>query len=133
MSEIELPPIDEITAPWWEATREHQMLLQHCGRCDAVQHYPRALCTLCGATDQLDWVVASGAGVVDSFTVAHRALPGFEAPYVVARVRLAEGPIVLTNLVGRAPDAWRCDEAVQLSWRDLSDGRALPVFGPTES
>ena len=133
MSEIELPPVDEITAPWWEATREHQMLLQHCVSCDAVQHYPRALCTLCGATDQLDWVVASGAGVVDSFTVVHRALPGFEAPYVVARVRLAEGPIVLTNLVGRAPDAWRCDEAVQLSWRDLSDGRALPVFGPTES
>jgi uncharacterized OB-fold protein len=128
MSEIELPPVDETTAPWWDATREHRLLLQHCGYCDAVQHYPRALCTLCGATDRLGWVEANGAGVIDSFTVVYRALPGFDAPYVVARVRLAEGPVVLTNLVGREPQAWHCDEAVQLAWRDLSDGRALPVF-----
>jgi uncharacterized OB-fold protein len=60
----------------------------------------------------------------------HRALPGFDAPYVVARVRLAEGPIVLTNLIDQDVDAWVCDVAVSVRWRDLSDGRALPVFGP---
>jgi hypothetical protein len=43
---------------------------------------------------------------------------------------LAEGPIVLTNLIDQDVDAWVCDVAVSVRWRDLSDGRALPVFGP---
>lgn len=121
-------PIDEITEPWWAATREGRLLLQRCTACGHRQHYPRALCTACGSMD-LSWTESAGKGVVDAFTVVHRSpFPEQATPYVVARVRLAEGLILLTNLVGAAPDGWRCDEPVRLAWRPLDDGRQLPVF-----
>jgi uncharacterized OB-fold protein len=126
----DLPPVDAVTAPWWDATREQRLLIQRCSACAHLQHYPRALCTACGTTDGLDWVEAAGTGVVDSCTVVHRGLPGFDAPYVVARVRLTEGVLVLTNLVDGEPESFACDQAVSLRWRALNDGRHLPVFGP---
>ncbi|WP_067822988.1 Zn-ribbon domain-containing OB-fold protein [Actinomadura kijaniata] len=121
-------PVDGVTRPWWEATRERRLTVQRCLECGHRQHYPRALCTGCGGT-ALDFTDVSGRGTVDSFTVVHRApRPGLETPYVVARVRLAEGPILLTRLVGADPSAWTCDEPVRVAWRPLPDGRHLPVF-----
>ena len=121
------PPIDAVTAGWWDATRGQRLVVQRCVACGHLQHYPRALCTACGGT-ALDWQEVEGTGVVDAFTVVHRGLPGYDAPYVVARVRLAEGPILLTNLVGADVESWRCDEPVTVVWEPLPDGRHLPLF-----
>ncbi|WP_433360082.1 Zn-ribbon domain-containing OB-fold protein [Streptosporangium sp. CA-115845] len=121
---------DEVSEAFWDATRERRLVLQSCRACDHRQHYPRLLCTSCGNTE-LEFAPISGLGVVDSFTVVHRApTPGMEPPYVVARVRLAEGPILLTNLIGDAD--WVCDMPVRVDWRPLPDGRHLPVFRPME-
>lgn len=79
----------------------------------------------------LGWVHASGTGIVDACTVVERAPePGFVPPYVVARIRLAEGPIMLSNVVDTDPYAVAIGNPVRLSWRDLPDGRSLPVFVP---
>ncbi|GGT16944.1 Zn-ribbon domain-containing OB-fold protein [Nonomuraea spiralis] len=111
---------------FWEATRGRRLLVQRCRACGAHQHYPRILCVACGRGD-LDLAEATGRATVDSFTVVHRApAAGFDPPYVLARVRLAEGPILLTHLVGDAE--WACDLPVRLDWRPLPDGRHLPVF-----
>ncbi|WP_256839402.1 Zn-ribbon domain-containing OB-fold protein [Ornithinimicrobium faecis] len=129
MSDYDVPPADEVTAPWWEATREHRLLVQRCAACQTLQHPPRALCTGCGSTDDLGWETSTGAGSVDAYTVVHRSpLPELEAPYVVARVRLAEGPLVLTHVLADDLTAVRADLAVRLDWHDLPDGRSLPVF-----
>ncbi len=60
--------------------------------------------------------------------MVHRA-PRADAtpPYVVARVRLAEGPVLLTRLPDRD---WTIGDPVAVAWVDLPDGRALPVFHP---
>lgn len=125
----DVAPPDEDTAAWWDATREHRLTVQTCEVCGHVQHPPRALCTACGRTDALAQVDASGRGTVDTFTVVHRApRAGVETPYVVARVRLDEGPVLLTNL----PREPAIGDAVVVAWVDLPDGRALPVFTPEE-
>jgi uncharacterized OB-fold protein len=127
----DVPPPDEVTADWWAATRQRRLLLQVCTRCDRTQHPPRALCTGCGATDHLEWRVAAGMGTIDACTVVELApSPAFVPPYVVARVRLAEGPVLLTNVVDIAPYEVSIGDEVWLRWRELPDGRALPVFGP---
>lgn len=132
MKPVEVPPADDLTAGWWDATREHRLTVQICAACSGVQHPPRAVCLSCGGTDQLALTDAAGSGVVDSFTVVHRApAKDLEVPYVIARVRLDEGPILLTRLEGRDdPDSWRIEDRVAVDWVDLVDGRALPVFRP---
>lgn len=128
----EVPPADEMTAAWWDATREHRLTVQACTACGHLQHPPRALCTGCGGTDHLVQQAVSGAGTVDTYTVVYRSpRPDVETPYVIARVRLAEGPILLTRL----PVEPTIGDAVTVGWVDLPDGRALPVFHPvtTES
>lgn len=124
---VQPPPPDEVTAPWWAATRDHRLLLQECRGCGHLQHPPRALCTACGSTSELAWHEASAVGTVDAATVVMRApSPAFDAPYIVARVRLAEGPVLLTNIV--ETETAEIGDRVRLAWRDLPDGRALPVF-----
>lgn len=128
-----LPPVDDVTRPWWDATREGRLIIQHCDGCGHFQHYPRRICTGCGATDRLGWREVGGVATVDGCTVIHRSpRPDVAAPYLVARVRLAEGPVILANLVDTRgglddPDSL-VGAGVELRWRELADGRKLPVF-----
>ncbi|HET6154116.1 MAG TPA: OB-fold domain-containing protein [Marmoricola sp.] len=123
----EIPAPDDVTREWWDATREHRLTVQGCDACGHVQHPPRALCTGCGRLDTLALRPTTGSGTVDSWTLVHRApRPDVPTPYVVARVRLAEGPILLTQLLD--DHTWTIDEAVVVDWHEVPDGRALPVF-----
>lgn len=122
------PPPDRDTAAWWDATRHRRLLVQRCADCGHHQHYPRALCTSCGGP-AVTMVPSEGRGVVETFTVVHRApRPDLTPPYVVALVRLAEGPTLMTNIVGGAPTAVRIGMPVHLTWQALPDGRNLPMF-----
>ncbi len=129
--DVVVPAQDTTTRPWWDATRDRRLLLQTCTSCRSVQHPPRSVCLSCMSED-LAWTEASGVGTVDSFTVVHRApREDVVVPYVLARVRLPEGPILLTRLEGpvdAAGDPSACDRPVTLDWAPLADGRALPVF-----
>lgn len=127
-----LPPVDEVTGPWWEATRSRTLLVQRCAGCEQVQHPPRAVCITCGRTDDLGWRPAGTGGVVDACTVVQRPVTGREGPYVVARVRLDIGVVMLSNVVTDAPDGISIGDRLRLVWRELSDGRALPVFEPEQ-
>jgi uncharacterized OB-fold protein len=128
-----ISPADSCTQAWWDATRDERFLLQRCARCAHVQFYPRAICTSCGATDLL-YEDASGRGTIVSFTIVRRAPhPAFTPPYLVALVRLDEGPVTMCNLVDVAPEDVRCDMAVTMTWEALPDGRKLALFTPTRT
>lgn len=128
-----VPLADEVSAPWWDATRDRTLVLQRCTACGRIQHYPRSLCTSCRG-NSLEFVPASGRGTVYSHSTVHRSPhPAFDPPYVVALVRLEEGPVVLTNIVGCDPSEVHCDQQVRVEWEPLPDGRMLPTFTPAES
>ena len=111
---------------WWEATRQHRLLVQRCAGCGATQHYPRGSCLTCRSTE-MSFVECVGDATVWSFTQVHRSpAADVTVPYTVALVRLDEGPVLLTQLTYDDP---RCDDVVRLDWRPLPDGRNLPVFG----
>ena len=62
------------------------------------------------------------------------ARPELQAPYVLARVRLAEGPLLLTQLIEADHDgAGLIGRSVTVDWAPLPDGRNLPVFRLSES
>ena len=126
------PPTTAETTEWWDATREQRLMVQRCRRCEGVQLYPRVICTHCGSLD-LALVQASGRGVVYSHTTVEKSANPefFTAPYIVALVRLEEGPTLLTNIVGADPADLLCDRQVDVTWEALPDGRQLPLFTPT--
>lgn len=138
---LPLPQEDAVTAPWWAATRDRRLVVQHCTSCGTSQHYPRPICTTCHGHD-LGFAAATGRATVHSVTVVHRAPhPDLATPYVIALVDLQEGPRLLTRLVWANADpaaAWPAwpdpatliDRPVDLDWWPLPDGRALPVFRP---
>ena len=121
------------TEPFWSATRDGRLLLQHCGACGTVAWFPRAVCLACQSTD-LEWRPASGRGTVYSFTVVHQGLGAYRdvVPFVVGYVELEEGPRVLTNIVGCEPGAVHIGQTVVVQFDDTGDGSALYRFRPLE-
>lgn len=130
-----LPVPDHDTRPYWEAARRHELLIQRCRACGQHYFYPRSHCPHC-LSDQTEWLRASGRGTVYSFTVTHRAPhPGFadRVPYTVALIELAEGPRIMSNVVGCPPDDVRIGMPVEVDFEDVTPEVSLPVFRPARS
>ena len=125
-----LPTPTPLSAPYWQAAREGRLVLQRCEACRRHQFYPRSLCTAC-ASDRLAWREASGRGRVKSFTVIRRAVSAAyepDVPYVVALIELAEGPTLMSNVVGCAPEAVRIGAPVRVRFDAWSETIRVPVF-----
>jgi len=129
------PPASELTQPFWDATREHRLLVQWCTACDEPVWFPREVCLRC-LGNTLEWRAASGAGSVYAFLVEHRPnLPGVfgDAPYVVALVELDEQPGLRlpSRLVGVEPEAVAIGMPVAVEFAALPGGDyTIPVFRP---
>lgn len=126
------PPVTPLTEPFWEATREQRLLLQHCDVHDHAVFYPRDVCPIT-LEPTLEWRPASGRGTVYSYTIESKPMnPGMRAmaPYVVALIDLDEGVRMLSNVVGIAPEDVTIGLPVQVTWEPLEDGRNLPQFEP---
>ena len=126
------PPVTDVSAPFWEATRQRMLLLQWCVDCDRPIFYPREVCPLCMGS-ALEWRRASGRGAVYAVTVEHHPQhPAMNeiAPYPVALVDLDEGVRMLSRLVGCSDP--RVGMSVNVTWEELTDGRNLPLFEPAK-
>ena len=127
-----LPPVSPESLEYWEGCRDGKLLLQRCTDCGHVQFYPRLLCSAC-AGERLEWQQAEGRGVVKSFTIIRRAVSAAyepDAPYVVALIELAEGPTMMSNVVGCEPESVAIGMAVQLDFEAISEAISLPIFRP---
>ena len=125
-----LPAPDADTAAFWRGLQHGKLLLQHCRRCRHVQYYQQAACRQCGG-DELEHRPAIGRGKVHSFSVVHRAPgPAFKAdvPYAVLLVELAEGPRMISTLIGSDPKDVTFDMDVELAFDQVSDHITLPRF-----
>jgi len=100
------PDITPVHAPFWDALRRHELVVQQCAACGRMRFVPSELCPHCYSPDAT-WSPVSGRGRVYSYTVVHRApTPAYqaEAPYALAYVELDEGPRLTANVVDAAPD-----------------------------
>lgn len=132
-SELPRPtvPVDVDTQPFWDATADERFTLQRCVACSAVIWWTRAICPECMSFD-LERFDAAGTGTVYSFSIPRGGGGrwGKAAPYVVAYVELAEGPRVLTNIVGCDPDSVTIGMNVRVVWDPTEDGPSIPRFTP---
>lgn len=128
-----LPLPDEDTWPYWQACREHRLMMQRCDDCGTVRFRPNLVCPRC-LSEAATWVELSGRGTVWSFIVVHQPMvPGFgpdDVPYAVACVELAEGPRITTNIVDCPLDQIRIGMPVTVVWDDVTPEVTLPKFRP---
>jgi uncharacterized OB-fold protein len=106
--------------------------IQRCATCQHYQFFPRIYCSDC-FSERVEWVNVSGRASVLSFTIVRRPVsPAFanEVPYVVALVTLEEGPQMMTNIVGCAPDEVSIGMPVEVTFEDWSDTISIPKFRP---
>src|SRR3546814_11589420 len=104
-------------------------MLQRARGSGAYIFYPRGAEPRTGATD-LDWVEASGRGIVYSVTVQRNRPPVPDAS--LALVDLAEGPRMLTRIDGIAPEQVTIGMAVRA--RIVHDGSGpFVVFEPVRA
>lgn len=125
------PPESELSRPYWEAAAKGELVIQQCGSCGALRHYPRLICDQC-YSDEVSWKSASGRGTIHSWTVAHHPFhPAFkdELPYTIVTVDLEEGPRALGRWSGDMPEI-----GLPVQGRFKIDG-AMPelIFEPTTS
>ena len=128
-----LPVQTELTAPYWEAARSGHVLLQVCADCRLVWHPPAPSCLRCRST-AWSWQAASGLGTVHSITrVAHpvHAQVADAVPYLLALVRLAEGPLFLCGVDDPSFEAVLVDgAAVRIELGTAAGGAQLPMARP---
>ena len=74
-----------------------------CRDCSGYIIPPNAVCPDCGST-RLKSHSFSAKGTLKTFTVIRVGPTGYQAPYVVALVELAEGPWVMGNVVDIDPE-----------------------------
>jgi uncharacterized OB-fold protein len=122
------------TQHYWDGARRGELLLQRCDDCSKTYFPPRPFCPACGSR-KVGVVKASGKATLYSYVIAHRAAPGFTAPYAIAVVELAEGPRLMTNIVDcpQTPEALELDMALGVAFERLDDAITLPVFRPAKA
>jgi hypothetical protein len=114
--------------PMWASIRERSMRLQYCLDCGQTQYPPGPVCPHC-LSSNLEWRAVSGRGKIISWVVYHRTyLDAYPEPYNVIAVKLAEGPIIASNLEGPAPDKNWIGEPVRMVYSTMPDGFVLPRF-----
>lgn len=127
-----VPQVGPDMAPWLDAARRHELVVQRCAGCGALRFPARSICSRCLSRDAT-WVPTSGRGTVFSFAVMHQAMhPGFaaEVPYAVVVVELEEGPRVLSNLVDCPPAEVRIGLPVEVVFEAVTPEVTLPKFRP---
>ena len=118
------PPKSVEADPFYAATAEGRLLIRRCTACEKTHWYPRAICPFCaGATE---WEQASGRGTLYTWSTMMRADP----PYTLAYVTLAEGPVMMTNIVDVDPVSLTIGQPVEVTFRPSPDGTAVPCFRP---
>lgn len=108
----------------WRLRKERYALVgEICEACGNTIFPPRDICPKCGAEARTPFTF-SGKGEVYSFSTVYDAPAGFEsnAPYTIALIKLAEGPILTAQLTDVDNDKAWIGMPVEMVTRKLSEG-----------
>ena len=121
-----------VTAAFWQGCQNQQLLIQRCVQCNHLQFYPRSICTVCLSED-LEWKQASGRGRIWTYTVIRHPVSeayADEVPYVLALIRLDEGPTMMSALIECDPESVESGMPVEVVFEQWSDTTSMPKFRP---
>ena len=119
----------EVPRHWRLKKQRYALVGEVCPHCDAKIFPPRDVCPECGGEAKTAYAF-SGKGEVYSFTRMSNAPAGFEAqaPYTVALVKLAEGPVVTAQLTDLGDEKGR-RSGCRLRWSPASSAPTVTSAG----
>jgi uncharacterized protein len=126
------PISPELTRPFWEAAKRHELVMPRCKTCDQLFFYPRSECPRC-LSDHLEWVRVSGRGHLHTYTIVYQpANAAFrdDTPYIYAVVQLDEGPRMVSNVVQCELDVVQVDMSLEAIFDDVTPECTLVKFKP---
>lgn len=127
-----LPAPTPETQHFWDGCRDGELRLQRCTDCAGAYFPPRPFCPACGSR-AVEVFAASGQATLHSYIINQRPRPDMGTePHSIAIVKLAEGPQMMSNIVGCAqtPEALVLDMPLQVTFQKESDLISLPLFRP---
>lgn len=110
-------------ASYWRTNRQRLALMgEVCPNCQAKLFPPRDVCPHCHGPAKEPYTF-SGKGSVYSYSTMYHAPAGYEgaAPYVVAWVKLEEGPMVTAQLADVDPEDVYIGMPVEMVTRKLQE------------
>ncbi|WP_433521503.1 Zn-ribbon domain-containing OB-fold protein [Nocardia pseudovaccinii] len=132
-----VPVTDHTSRPFWDACREHRLVVQRCNNCRRWRWTPSPVCPGCQSWSA-EWEQVPGTGRVASFVVLHRAFHAAftgDVPYVVAHVRLDgcdNRAVMISNLVDCPVEVVSVDMEVEVLFEDR-DEVTVPLFRPSRT
>lgn len=120
---------DPADLPFWNACKQGRFLLHRCARCSRT-YWPASHCTEHGNA-AMAWIDGSGKGELYTYTVMHHAYTPTmkdKVPYVVAVIKLDEGPFFHSNLLGCPLDELAVGMRVSAEMIEHESGLTIPVF-----
>tara|TARA_R110000772_G_scaffold119820_10_gene225982 strand:- start:555 stop:947 length:393 start_codon:yes stop_codon:yes gene_type:complete len=118
-----MPPVaGPETDTFWKATANEKLILKFCRACESYHYYPRSICPHC-FSDETEWREAKGDGKIHTLSVMRRA----PVPYIIAYVELAEGPMMMCNIIDCDLDDAQIGQFVHLRFMNFEGGK-LPAF-----
>jgi uncharacterized protein len=131
-----IPAPDDLTRPYWEAAKKHELRIQCCKACQTYRHPPSATCPSCNS-DRYEWARVSGRGTVYSFIIDRRLMvPGFDEPYAVIQVVPDEAQTDVVRITANLRDCELDDihigMEVEVLFEQRTDDVVLPQFRPVK-
>lgn len=132
MTNRPLPEVDSINQAYWDAAGRGEFVLPKCNACGSFFFPPRSWCPKCYSKN-VGWCPASGEGKIASYSKVY--ISSFESyvaefPYVLATVKLAEGPQLMANIVNCDPEQLRIGGPVRVTFEMRAEGVMVPQFEP---
>jgi len=128
-----LPQPTPETQHFWDGCKAGELRLQRCTVCAKSYFPPRPFCPSC-ASRSVEVYKASGKAILYSFVINHRPRPDMgKEPHSIAVVELAEGPRMMTNIVGcpQTPEALQLDMPLEVVFQTFGE-ISLPLFQPAK-
>lgn len=111
---------------WREQKGRYNLIGTYCKKCGKHFYPARSICPFCRRSGEIEDFQFKGKGEIVTYSVIHASSEDFDhlTPYILAIVKLDEGPCITTQIVDEPTDI-KIGDRVKAVFRRLgSDGKA---------
>ena len=123
--------IDKESRNFWEGAKKNKLMIQKSRESGLCFLYSIGQSNI-SASEEYDWIEASGKGTIYSFTISH--IPGGsryyidKTPYIIASILLEENVRITSNIISSEPNNIEIGKKVIVEFKKLNEDITFPCF-----